>query len=212
MGLFDRKPKVFVIGCNKTGTTSAAEALSQLGWKVAKQRPAELMLEDWGRRDFRRLLRFCSRGNAFQDIPFSLDWTWVALDQAYPGSRFVLTVRSSADEWYESLTRFHTKIVDKGRLPTAQDLRVYGYLYPGWLWQYHQLVYGIDENTLYDRDIYTRNYEAHNAEVLRYFRGRPQDLLVLDAARPDAMQDLCRFLGVPDRGWQMPHLNTSRRD
>lgn len=28
MGLFDRKPKVFVIGCNKTGTTSAAEALS----------------------------------------------------------------------------------------------------------------------------------------------------------------------------------------
>lgn len=210
MGLFGGKPKVFVIGCNKTGTTSVAEALRQLGWSVAEQQPAELLLEDWGRRDFRRLLRFCRRDNAFQDVPFSLDWTWIPLDQAYPGSRFVLTVRSGADEWYESLTRFHTKIVGKGRLPTAQDLREHRYVYPGWLWRFHRLAYGADENTLYDRGIYTRHYETHNAEVLRYFRGRPRDLLVLDVARPDAMQELCGFLGVPDHGRKMPHLNASR--
>lgn len=52
MGSLSRKPKVFVIGCNKTGTTSVAEALRLLGWDVAKQRPAELLLEDWGRREF----------------------------------------------------------------------------------------------------------------------------------------------------------------
>lgn len=212
MAFFDKKPKVFVIGCNKTGTTSVAEALRMLDWKVAPQEPAELLLEDWGRRDFRALVRFCERAEAFQDIPFSLDWTWVALDHAFPRSRFILTVRGNADEWYESLTRFHTRIVGKGRLPTAQDLREFRGLYPGWMWRVQQLVYGIDEKTLYDRDIYIRNYEAHNAEVLRYFRDRMHDLLVLDIAQPDAMHELCNFLGVPDRGLKMPHLNASRDD
>lgn len=210
MAFFDRKPKVFVIGCNKTGTTSIAEALRQLDWKVAEQKPAELMLEEWGRRDFRGLIRFCERSEAFQDIPFSLDWSWVALDQAFPRSLFVLTVRGSSEEWYQSLTRFHTKLVGKDRLPTAQDLREFRYIYPGWLWRVQQLVYGVDDNTLYDRDIYIRNYEAHNAEVQRYFRERPQDLLVLNTADPDAMKQLCDFLGVPDRGLKMPHLNVSR--
>ena len=210
MGSLSRKPKVFVIGCNKTGTTSVAEALRLLGWDVAKQRPAELLLEDWGRRDFRQLMEFCHRHDAFQDVPFSLDWTWMALDQAFPGARFVLTVRNSGEEWFESMTRFHTRLVDKGRLPTVEDLREFPYAHPGWLLRYHELVYGADENSLYDRDTYIRNYEAHNAEIQRYFRGRPQDLLVLNTSEPGSMQKLCAFLGEPDRGLDMPHRNASR--
>lgn len=209
MAWFRKKPKVFVVGCNKTGTTSVAEALRLMGRDVAKQKPAELLLEDWGRRDFRRLLKFCRRHDAFQDVPFSLDWTWVALDQAFPGSRFVLTVRNSSIEWYESMTRYHTRIVGKGRIPTAEDLREYRYVHSGWLLRYHQLVYGVDETLLYDCDIYTRNYENHNTEIMRYFSGRPQDLLVLNIAEPDSMRKLCAFLGEPDRGLAMPHLNSS---
>lgn len=52
MAFFDKKPKVFVIVCNETGTTSVAEAPRMLDWKVAPQQQAEWLLEDWGRRDF----------------------------------------------------------------------------------------------------------------------------------------------------------------
>src|SRR5207248_6822925 len=118
-----RKKKVFCIGQNKTGTTSMAAALAQLGYKVGEQSVAELLIKDWSRRDFRRIVRYCASADAFQDIPFSLDYTYQAVDCAYPGSKFILTVRSSGDEWYASLIRFHTKIIGKNRLPTAADLK-----------------------------------------------------------------------------------------
>ena len=51
-----RKEKIFVIGRNKTGTTSIAEVLSTLGFKLGDQLSAELLIEDWARRDFRSLV------------------------------------------------------------------------------------------------------------------------------------------------------------
>jgi hypothetical protein len=64
--------KVFCIGRNKTGTTSMARAVVSLGFKLGKQSRAERLLEDWGKRDFCRIIRYCKSADAFQDIPFSL--------------------------------------------------------------------------------------------------------------------------------------------
>lgn len=201
--------KVFCIGRNKTGTTSVGYALKDLGFRLGDQAKAELLVEDWAMRDFRRIIRYCRKANAFQDVPFSLPDTFKAMDEAFPGSKFILTVRDSAREWYESLTRFHTKIVGKGRLPTAGDLKCHHYRYKGFLWRSHQLVYGIDESTLYDFDIYTKHYEEHNRRVIEYFVSRPDDLLVLNLKDPSAMRKLCDFLGIDYSGHPMPHLNKS---
>ncbi|HUW94309.1 MAG TPA: sulfotransferase [Anaerolineae bacterium] len=54
-------------------------------------------------------VEYCRGAEAFQDIPFSLRYTYQALDNAFPGSRFVLSVREDEDEWYRSLIRFHQK-------------------------------------------------------------------------------------------------------
>ena len=86
--------KVFVIGRNKTGTTSVAAALQSLGYRLGSQPQAELLMEDWARRDFRSIIRFCRGADAFQDIPFSLPRTYAAMDRAFPGSRFVLNSSS----------------------------------------------------------------------------------------------------------------------
>ena len=204
-----RKKKVFCIGQNKTGTTSMAAALAQLGYKVGEQSVAELLIEDWSRRDFRRIVRYCASADAFQDIPFSLDYTYQAVDCAYPGSKFILTVRSSGDEWYASLIRFHTKIIGKNRLPTAADLKEFSYRRRGWLWEVMRLIYGDAEESLYDRETYIRRYEEHNRRVLDYFRNRPDDLLVLNVADHDAMRKLCSFLGKKYDDSAMPHLNRS---
>jgi len=203
--------KVFCIGCNKTGTTSIGVALESLGYRVGDQQVAERLIGDWARRDFRRIVEYCHSADAFQDVPFSLDDTYQALDEAFPGSKFVLTVRGSADEWFDSLTRFHTRLVGKNRLPTAEDLRSFEYNKPGWMWEAHRAIFlgGADESLLYNHEYYKQQYVAHNHAVQKYFRRRRGDLLVLNLGTSNAMDSLCRFLGHERGKRRMPHLNKS---
>jgi hypothetical protein len=202
--------KVFCVGANKTGTTSIEKLFKLLGLAVAPQEPAERMLEDWARRDFTKLVEFCAAFEAFQDIPFSLPFTFQALDQAFPHSKFVLTVRSSTDEWYESLIRYETAFMELDHLPSARDLKENPYLSPGWFWRSHQLIWGIDEQTLYAPATYKRQYERHNESIVDYFSQRPADLLVLNVADPDAVDRVCDFLSMDRVSVRMPHMNRTR--
>jgi hypothetical protein len=202
-------PKVFCIGRNKTGTTSLAEALRGLGLRVGSQAWGEQLIEAWAERRFRPIARLAASADAFQDIPFSLDYTFQAMDFSFPGSRFVLSLRKSPEDWYASLTRFHTRLVGKGRLPTADDLKAMPYRAPGWMWRAQQLIYGVDEETLYDRETYLEHYRSHERRVRDYFRHRPGDLLVLDVSEPDALLRLSTFLGLGPVEGPMPHLNRS---
>lgn len=205
-----KQKKIFVIGHNKTATTSVGAAIASLGFKLGNQPTAELLIEDWARRDFRNIVKYCRTANAFQDIPFSLDYTFQVMDYAFPGSKFILTVRNSSLEWYESLTRAHTILVGKNRLPSADDLKAHPYRKTGWLWRALKLIYGTDENSVYDKTIYIKHYEAHNDMVIDYFRRRQEDLLILNAADSDAMQSLCDFLGVRASNYTMPHLKKQK--
>lgn len=210
MKFFRKKPaKIFVIGRNKTGTTSMAEALAKAGFIVGKQSKAESMAEDWVRRDFSRIIQYCKTADAFQDVPFSLPYTYQAVDQAFPGSRFILTMRDSSDQWFESVKRFHTMLLGHNRLPTVNDLKEFPHIYKGWLWRQQQVVYGADESTLYDRSRYIAQYEKHNADVQEYFRFRQKDLLVLNLSEPSAQTRLAVFLGLPVNEIDIPHVNRS---
>lgn len=184
-------------------------ALESLGFRLGDQHKAEMLIEDWACRDFKRILAYCESADAFQDVPFSLDDTFRAVDRAFPNSKFILTVRDSAEEWFESLVRFHTKLIGKGRLPTAGDLQSFDYNGVGWLWRAHTLIFGVDETTLYDRALYLPHYEAHINMVRDYFQQRPGDLLVVNLTDTQAMEELCHFLGADLGNRVMPHLNRS---
>ena len=203
------KVKVFCIGFNKTGTTSVESVMRSAGLSVGDQTEAEMLLHDWGRKDFRRILSYCQSADAFQDIPFSLPGTYAAVDQAMPGSKFILTLRSSADQWFYSLRNFHTRIVGKGRVPTAEDLSKFTYRYPGYIADMMRLSYSSAGTALYAHAAYTAYYEAHNAAVQAYFKQRPGQFLMLNCEAPDAMENLLNFLGLPFTGQQMPRLNAS---
>ena len=208
--MFRSKNKVFCIGRNKTGTTSIKTALQKLGFKVGNQARAEMLMSDWSKRDFRRIIKYAKTADAFQDVPFSLSYTYQALDAAFPESKFILTVRDSVDQWYESIIRFHTTIIGKNRLPTVEDLKNFQYRERGWVWKQQQIVYKADESSLYDPDLYKAHYESHNEQVIDYFFHRKNDLLVLNISEADAIKNLCAFLEKPWDGAQMPHENTSR--
>lgn len=207
-------PKIFVIGRNKTGTTSMKAALAGLGYSVGNQRAAELLMEDWARRDFRRIIRYCHTSDAFQDVPFSHHYTFQAVDAAFPGSKFILTIRDTTDDWYHSVLRFNSKLLEKRvgslRLPTVDDLRNDPYVYPGWRWRSRELVGFGNLSEAFPEKEMKDHYDRHNELVIDYFRHRPDDLLILNVGSPDAMQKLCRFLGHQWSGQLMPQLNASK--
>jgi hypothetical protein len=211
-----KNPKIFCIGRNKTGTTSLQHALAGFGYRVGDQRSAELLMENWGVRDFRKLIRYCHTADAFQDVPFSYHYTFQAMDAAFPGSKFILSVRDSDEQWYQSVVRFQSMRLERRigvrRIPTIIDIKSDPYVKLGWGWRNRELL-GNDLHEPYsiqDKRELIDYYNRHNYLVKDYFRHRPEDLLVINLAEADAMQRLCRFLGKQYKGQTMPKLNQSK--
>ncbi|WP_310993577.1 sulfotransferase family protein [Aequorivita marina] len=192
---FGKGPKVFGVGRNKTGTTSLTAAMKELGYTPGIEDDGAKLLEEWAVRDFKKLIKYCHTGNFFQDVPFSLPYTYQAMDKAFPNSKFILTVRDSSDQWYNSVLKHVTRKSGKnGQLPTKEDLKNSN---PprGNRWRNNRLVAITPEDKLYDKDLLIKHYENYNKTVKDYFRHRPDDLLILNVAENGAYKKLCDFLG-----------------
>jgi hypothetical protein len=147
-----RKPKVFVIGLNKTGTTTMAKTLRDFGFVVASEKEAKPLFNDWVKGDFDPIIKFCKSAEAFQDSPFSFPGTYIALDKAFPGSKFILTIRDDEDQWYRSITRFHSKLWGDGDgvPPSKLQLQLATSSYRGRPWDVNQALFKTPENDPYN--------------------------------------------------------------
>ena len=192
--------KVFCLGLNKTGTTSWAKAMRELGYVVGSEIKATMCFYDWVSGDYSNIIDYCrTDGEAFQDIPFSLPGTFLELDAAFPESKFILTTRGSAEQWYNSLIRFHGEHWSiTGRFPPSpEDLARVIYLKKGFPADYCHNVFKTPISDPYNREILLEFYMNYNDEIEHYFKDRPGDLLVLNVAEPKAFNNLCEFLGLP---------------
>lgn len=200
--------KVFCIGRNKTGTTSLAKFLSNVGITVGKQRPAELLFEEVQKGDFSGLIKFVKYGGkAFQDNPFSLPGVYKTLDKAFPNSKFILTVRDSSDQWYNSVVKYHSKLLRINHIPTKEDLLNATYVKKGWMWKVNRFLYQTPEDDIYNEEVLKKNYTDHNNDVIEYFKNRPQSLLVINVKDKDAGKKICEFLGTKKMLNEMPWEN-----
>ena len=172
-----KSPKVFGIGFQKTGTTSLGTAFRALGYKM----------EGGGRKfvpalregDLSQVFEVADRNDAFEDNPWPL--LYRELDECYPGSKFILTIRDEKD-WLQSVVNH------LGFGPDPMQKFVYGVGFPS----------GFE-------DVFLERYRRHNREVLAYFAERPDDLLMVDFSTGAGWEALCGFLGhdIPDR--EFPH-------
>lgn len=201
--------KIFIIGRNKTGTTSVEKCLRDMGYLIGDQKTAELFIDDYARGDFTNILNFCDSAEVFQDVPFSWPETYKHLYRKYPKARYILLERDSAEDWYESLVRFHRKIVNNGQSVTAKELKEFVYIRKGFLWQVAQIVYGVNEKNIYDKDVYIENYEAHNHEVKEFF-GKSENFLSINLSDDMVEKKIAKFLGKKEDEVKIPHLNRSR--
>lgn len=190
------RTKVFCVGRNKTGTTSLGAAFRQHGMEVGSQLHAERIAHtDYFDGRWDRLIRYCESAEVFQDIPFSWPNTFRVVDRAFPGAKFILTVRDDEHQWYSSLTRFHAKKFGRaGQLPTADDLRSADYVVPGFAYNLVR-IHGTPDACPYDERTLKANYLRHNREVREYFLGRENNFLEVNVARPADYQRLCEFVG-----------------
>ena len=200
--------KVFCIGRNKTGTTSLAKIFRKIGLKVAPQYDFELLVNDWYSGDYSKIIKKVKKkGNAFQDIPFSLPDTYKILDKEFPKSKFILTVRDSPEVWYKSLTKFHSKLFGNGKIPTKEDLQNAEYIYHGWMWDVNRMVYNTPENDIYNKEMLIQHYTDHNNAVIEYFKDRPHKLLIINLKEPKALEKICDFLDAKQTIEKMPWEN-----
>ena len=177
--------KVFCIGFQKTGTSSMRDALELLGYRVTGAFGFDDSLDELRRTHVERGIEIARRYDAVEDMPWALMFR--ELDAAFPGSRFILTVREE-DAWFRSIAGHF------GANPSPIQMLTYGEDAPA---------------PVGHEAAYRARYRAHNDAVRTYFSGRPDDLLVMELARGDGWHKLCPFLGEPAPDKPFPVTNTA---
>lgn len=179
--------KVFGIGLNKTGTTSLGICLQQLGFRhTSFSLP---LLEQLAMGEIEPLLAVVAAHDSFEDWPYPL--AFAELDRHFPGSRFILTRRSSPERWLASLSA-HALRTNPQLAPRARSL-TYGYPFPQLHTEHH-----------------LKTYTCHLQQVRSYFQGRADALLEVCWEEQASWEPLCTFLNcaVPDAPF--PHANPSQ--
>ncbi|WP_228851088.1 sulfotransferase family protein [Aegicerativicinus sediminis] len=177
--------KIFVIGFHKTGTTSLELALNRLGFNVYGGDQKLLSIKNVSERQ-KYIKNILKQYNVVQDMPWPLFYK--ELYEMFPDSKFILTYRSP-EKWIKSVVQFFAGI----KFPL------------------HQKIYGVPCAAGYE-DIYLHKYNAHNQEVLEFFNGN-SNFLVMEAGKNFDYGTLCGFLevrAIPSEAF--PHgRNNSKR-
>jgi hypothetical protein len=166
------RPRVFGIGLNKTGTSSLHRAMELLGYRSLHWGgpPVRQAVEAALAAGEPMLARLDPSYDAFSDIlPIARHFD--VLDEQYPGSRFVLTVRD-VDQWVQSRRR---------HVEHNQALAEAG--------EYQGTFLVVDEAAWRDE------WHDHVGRVRRHFAGRT-DFAEVDIAAGDGWAPFVELLGV----------------
>ena len=173
--------KVFGVGLQKTGTTTLGACLRQLGYRHISW-DAELA-DVYRQGDRRGVLETMEHYDSCEDYPWLL--LYQAFDQIHPDGKFILTVRSNEDVWFDSISRFSEQI---GPADTRELM--FG----------HEMPQG-------HRGDFIAKYLSWNQEVRDHFTSRPGKLLEICWENGDSWDELCGFLGKQPPGVSLPHEN-----
>jgi hypothetical protein len=181
--------RIFGIGLHKTATTSLDAALKILGYDSAHWESGIHVRKIWNEMNTLGRSKTLERHYATSDLPISI--LYKKLDAAYPGSKFILTVRDE-DIWLRSVRNHWSYTRNRFR----------------WEWEaypisnkIHKAVYG---QTWFDETVFLARYRKHNQEVIEYFKDRREDLLLMNMDKGAGWPELCEFLGKSIPGQEYP--------
>lgn len=186
-----KKYKVFVIGLNKTGTTSLGLALSMLGYNLCPESKLyqKTHFEKINDGDFSILDKFILKYNAFQDRPWNHPKVYQYIDKNYDNCKFILTLRDS-QKWIESCKKWNNKV----RLNRQSYYKTVS-----------KICYGI-EDFLSDESVMLNTFNSWAAEIIEYFKNK-DNLLLFDFVKSDNWGEICSFLNENTPNKTFPHAN-----
>lgn len=168
-------PQVFVIGQNKTGTTSVHKALRNSGSRHLTINTLTTRL--YKKQKDEKLRQIARRFDTFDDWPWNrvrivkkaIDW--------FPDARFVLIERDK-QKWMSSFRRFMILSKREEQLPENMGMTDQEYI-----------------------DKYLHHF---NAQMKSFFNDCPERLLVINLEDPEASQKLSEFTMRPGLkvGWE----------
>ena len=180
------REKVFVIGFQKTGTTSLEHALHNLGYRVMG---GDHHLMDFEHKSDLKayLIKNLKSWDAVQDMPWPLFYK--ELHALYPDAKFILTIRNT-EKWIKSVINYFAGI----KFPL------------------HEKIYNVPCAEGYE-SVYKRVYEAHNKDVISFFENK-SNFIIMEQGRNFNYDTLCNFLQiteVPKEDFPHARNNKTRR-
>lgn len=172
--------KIFAIGLSRTGTKSMAVALNHLGIKTKWYPQDEQTYRELVMGQYR--LTVLEEYQALTDtpvVPF-----YPQLDEAYPGSKFIITIRDKR-AWLRSCEKHWAG----SRVPPNDP--------PFWQRFANYIdacVYGCNA---FNESRFSYVYDRHLKNVRDYFDKRRDDLLIINVCDGQGYEALCPFLGLP---------------
>jgi len=189
--------RYFGIGWNRTGTTSMKYAFDILGVRAAHWKEAGKYVQPMANaRNYEGIIKFIQKRKyqMYCDSPFYQEPVIHKLDEAFPGSKLIMTMRDP-DKWVHSLKGLWGEL---RRKPSFKKK-------PGFI-----DIFKCDRitgNESHFREIYV----ARNERVLSYFQNRPEDLFIIDMEKGDlGWPKLCELLGTPIPDEPFPHKSETR--
>tara|TARA_R100000951_G_scaffold103214_1_gene95744 strand:+ start:830 stop:1459 length:630 start_codon:yes stop_codon:yes gene_type:complete len=207
--------KIFCIGYNKTGSTSLYYAIKELGFKADDGvfDEGERLMRNVCKGDLVSVTNWIESRNhieLFKDVPLSLPHVWEALYEKYPDAIYVLSERDSSEQWYNSISKFHTKVWGLSPNPDWEEMKNIKANYLGFPYDYMSYTYG-KEGLPYDKDKLINSYEAHNKKVKEFFKDK-KNFISVNVSNDNDYLRLANFLEKKPLGNKFPALNkTSSR-
>ena len=186
--------RVFGVGMNKTGTTSLKRCFGLLDlYPIApnaleSNEMKEAVAGLFERGDYEPVLKIAAAYRSFEDRPWNVWEMYQRLDERFPDSRFVLTIRDS-ESWWRSTSRWITVVKPRMAKKYLRHLR----------------------SPSLDREDMIAAYEQYNEGVIEYFAGSDK-LLVIDFEKGQGWPELCAFLELPVPDLPFPHVNRQSYD
>ena len=173
---------------NKTGTSTMRICFNHLGitpvaHPTGDGKAGKLFREIVERGSYEPALAYARRFAGFEDRPWNVREMYRRLDERFPDSKIILTVRDP-EAWWRSTERWLTV-----RKPDMVES-----------YKAHLRVKNLSKDEFIDA------FLRYNREVMEYFANR-DDFLVLDVCGGDRWEKLCGFLGKPVPDIPFPHHN-----
>ena len=167
-------PKICIIGLQKTGTTSIANALRKMGRSMGHATTRLAREVDWSMLDPTMQIEkiavdVLAQNDGVSDSPYG--FIYEAIDEAFPRTKFILSIRDT-QSWLESYRTFFPD----------QNNRLRQWMFGVPTFRGHEEVY---------RDV----FDNQNNAMRRYFAQRPADFLEMNLAEGDGWAKLTGFLG-----------------